>query len=532
MMKIIRNAKIYTADTNQQMATAMVIKGGKILWIGQEENLPAYQGDIIDGQGKVIIPGIIDAHMHPIMLADVLEQVACLPPHIHSIEDMLVALEKYDASQRGWILGWGYDEGKLNERRAPLKEDLDRASTALPIIVMRTCGHIISVNSKALAIAGITKDTPDPQGGQIDRDENGDPTGVLRENARNLVLQHLPTPSEDEIVTRLLKLSQTLASYGVTSITELMATVMPIDYLTLYRKAREKGFKQRVATYYIWEAVQNYELLTADNLDRSAGAYIGGIKLFSDGSVSGRTALVSEPFLGGEERGIAMTSKEELLAAAAVAKEHGIQLVVHAMGDRAIDLIVNTFYEETAWLNDAPSVRIEHAAMPSASALQKAAKWGIGFVPQPIFLFCEIESYLENLGLEKTQTLYGVQTFLQRGIATALSSDAPATSWAEAANPFVTMQAAVTRMAYDGSDLGAAERISVEEALQLYTADAKTMIRMENVGQLKEGYEANFIVLTDDILAISHDQLMHVKPFATYIEGECVFGQSTMQATH
>ncbi|WP_396631504.1 amidohydrolase family protein, partial [Lysinibacillus sp. D4B1_S16] len=147
-----------------------------------------------------------------------------------------------------------------------------------------------------------------------------------------------------------------------------------------------------------------------------------------------------------------------------------MQLVVHAMGDRAIDLIVDTFYEETAWLNDAPSVRIEHAAMPTVRALQKAAKWGIGFVPQPISLFCEIESYLENLGLEKTQTLYGVQTFLQRGIATALSSDAPATSWAEAANPFVTRQAAVTRMAYDGTDLGAAERISVGQALQLYTA--------------------------------------------------------------
>ena len=97
--------------------------------------------------------------MHPIMLADVLEQVACLP-HIHSIEDIIIALAKYDASQHGWILGWGYDEGKLKERRAPLKEDLDRASTELPIIVMRTCGHIISVNSKALAIAGITKDTP------------------------------------------------------------------------------------------------------------------------------------------------------------------------------------------------------------------------------------------------------------------------------------------------------------------------------------------------------------------------------------
>ncbi len=530
MMKIICNAKIYTADTHQPSATAMVIEDGKVVWIGQQEDLPAYHGEIIDVQGKVIIPRIIDAHMHPIMLADVLEQVACLPPHIHSIEDIIIALAKYDASQHGWILGWGYDEGKLKERRAPLKEDLDRASTELPIIVMRTCGHIISVNSKALAIAGITKDTPDPQGGQIDRDENGEPTGLLRENARNLVLQHLPTPSEEEIVTRLLKLSQTLASYGVTSITELMATVAPVDYLSLYRKAREKGFKQRVAVYYIWEDIQRYELLTANNIDRSAGAYIGGIKLFSDGSVSGRTALVSVPFLGSEEKGIAMTSKEELLAAAAEAKEYGIQLVVHAMGDRAIDLIVDTFYEKKAWLTDAPSVRIEHAAMPSESALQKAAEWGIGFVPQPIFLFCEIESYLENLGLEKTQTLYGVQTFLQRGIATALSSDAPATSWAEAANPFVTIQAAVTRTAYDGTDLGAAEKISVEEALQLYTADAKTMIRMDNVGQLKEGYDANFVVLTDDLLTLAHNQLMHVKPFATYIEGECVFTQSTIEA--
>ncbi|WP_230875126.1 amidohydrolase family protein [Lysinibacillus cavernae] len=113
---------------------------------------------------------------------------------------------------------------------------------------------------------------------------------------------------------------------------------------------------------------------------------------------------------------------------------------------------------------------------------------------------------------------------------TALSSDAPATSWAEAVNPFVMIQAAFTRTAYDGTNLGAAERISVEQALQLYTVDGKTMIRMENVSQLKEGYYANFVVLTDDLLTISHDQLMHVKPFATYIEGQCAFTQSTVQA--
>lgn len=528
-MKIFRNTTIFTADPKCQTATAMVIDEGKIVWIGLEEDMPAYEGEIMDLQGNEIIPGIIDAHMHPIMLADVLEQVACLPPLIHSIEEMIVALQNYDASQRGWILGWGYDEGKLINRRSPLKEDLDQVSTTLPIVVMRTCGHIISVNSKALEIAGITKDTPDPEGGQIDRNENGEPTGVLRENARNLVLKHLPSPSEDEIVARLVKLSQTLASYGVTSITEMLAVAEPLDYLSLYRKARTQGFKQKVAVYYAWEDLQRHKLLTDINIDRHEGAYIGGIKLFSDGSVSGRTALVSDPFLGSsDETGIAMTSKGELLAAAIEAKKRDIQLVVHAMGDRAIDLIVDTFYEEEPWLTDAPSVRIEHAAMPSKSALKKAAKWGIGFVPQPIFLFCEIESYLQNLGLEKTQTLYGVQTFLQHGIATALSSDAPATSWAEASNPFVTIQAAVTRTAYDGTDLGQDERISVEEALKLYTADAQSMVRMENVGRLKVGYDANFVILGESLESIPQNQIMYVKPLATYIDGECVFKQETI----
>lgn len=528
-MKILRNTTIFTADPACQTATAMVIDEGKIVWIGLEEDIPAYEGEVIDLQGNEIIPGIIDAHMHPIMLADVLEQVACLPPRIHSIEEMIAALQQVDASERGWILGWGYDEGKLIDKRSPLKEDLDRASTTLPIVVMRTCSHIISVNSKALEIAGITKDTPDPEGGQIDRDYNGEPTGILRENARHLVLKHLPPASEDKIVARLVKLSKILASYGVTSITEMLAVVEPLDYLSLYRKARTLGFKQKVAVYYAWEDIQRHALLTEANINRSEGAYIGGIKLFSDGSVSGRTALVTNPFLGStDETGISMTSKEELLAAAAEAKKCGIQLVIHAMGDRAIDLIVDTFYEVAPWLTDATSVRIEHAAMPSKNALKKASEWGIGFVPQPIFLFCEIESYLQNLGLEKTQTLYGVNTFLKHGIATALSSDAPATSWAEASNPFVTIQAAVTRTAYDGTDLGQDERISVEQAVKLYTAEAKMMLRMEHVGQLKAGFDANFVILGESLETLPQDEIMHMKPLATFIEGECVFKRETI----
>lgn len=526
MYQIFYNGRIFTSDPELPEATAMVVRDGKIEKIGNDIACEDLEGEWIDLRGRRVLPGIIDAHLHPWYLANAAKQLPCTAPLVESIEDMIRELRKQRELQSAdeWIEGWGYDEGKLAEGKAPTRQDLDKAVADAPVVVTRTCGHIISVNSKALEIAGITKDTPDPAGGKIDRDANGEPIGILRESARHLVLNQMPVLSMEEDAQNLADLSQFLFARGITAITDLMALSEPNDYMDMYNAARDKGLGQRTVLYYMWDDLKKNPLLNEENTNRQLPVHIGGIKLFSDGSVSGKTAWVNPPFLGDEENyGIATTSREELLGAAEMAKQHSVQVVVHAMGEQAIDLIVDTFYELEGWLPDGPSVRIEHAAMPTARALERAAKAGIAFVPQPIFIFAEIESYLNNLGLERTQTTYPVKSMLDAGIQVAFSSDAPATAWADPVNPFVGIQSAVTRIAYDGTNTGQDERIDISTAIELYTRHAQEVTRVPEIGQLKAGFHADFIVLDQDILEVATDLIGNVSVEETYMGGQLVY---------
>ena len=181
-------------------------------------------------------------------------------------------------------------------------------------------------------------------------------------------------------------------------------------------------------------------------------------------------------------------------------------------------------YEEEPWIKlPVPTFRVEHITMPSDTAMDRAAKSGIPFVTQPVFMFAEIESYLENLGHEWTKECYPIRTWLDRGIRTALSTDAPATAWAEPYDPFINIQAAVTRKAWDGTDCGQDQRISLEDAIRLYTAESGPMMGFRDIGVLKEGYAADFVVLRDDIFSQDEDKISEVKVDETYINGERVF---------
>ena len=520
------NGRIFTSNSAQPYAEAMAVRNGRIEWIGDDEKSKTFEGKRVDLQGRRILPGFIDAHMHPLFLANTAKQIACMVPLVHSIEEMIEEVRKQREKQQvgEWIEGWGYDEGKLAEGRSPSRADLDQAVTDSPIIITRTCTHIIAVNSKALEIAGITKDTPNPSGGHIDRDDNGEPTGVLRENAKDLVLNKMPAYTIEENAEHLDELAPSLFAHGITAITDLMARPAPIDYVEMYNAARKKGLAQRTVLYYMWEDVEKTPMLNKENTDRTKSIHIGGIKLFADGSVSGRTAWVDPPFLGDDKNdGISTTSSEELKAAAEMAKEHGVQIVVHAMGEQAIDQVIDTFADMDNWIEGAPSIRIEHAAMPTKHALDIAAKKGIAFVPQPTFLFAEIESYYNNLGAERTTMTYPVKTMLKAGIHVAFSSDAPATAWVDPVNPFVGLQSAVTRIAYNGADTGQNERVSIETAIELYTRAAQEVTRIPDVGQLKLGFHADFIILDQDILEIPSDEINQVKVEETYFGGKRVY---------
>ncbi|MET3289724.1 UNVERIFIED_CONTAM: putative amidohydrolase YtcJ [Brevibacillus sp. OAP136] len=524
------NGRIFTSNPEQPYASAMVVRDDRIVWIGEQDDLKDMDGVYVDLQDRRVLPGFIDAHLHPLSLADTKKQIACTPPEVTSIVDLIDEIRKQRELQETntWIRGWGYDEGKLTEGRAPTRWDLDQAAVDVPVIVTRTCGHIAVINSLALEIAGIDKNTPNPPGGQIDKDANGEPTGVLRENAKNLVHKVMPVQTMEDNVASLAELSPKLLAHGITAITDLMASSEPFDYLDMYKEAREMGLKQRTVLYYMWEDLKKQPGLDKNKTCNENPIHIGGVKLFADGSVSGQTAWVDPPYLGDKENyGICTTSRQELLDAAKLAKRYKIQLVVHAMGEQAIDLIVNTFYDQKGWLTDAPSIRIEHAAMPTTQAIQRAAEMGIGFVPQPIFLYAEIESYLKNLGSERTKQTYPVKTMLEAGIRVAFSSDSPATAWADPVNPFVGIKSAVLRVAYDGTDTGQEQRVDLPTAIMLYTRFAQEITRIPDVGQLKPGYYADFVVLDRDILEISPEKIDEVSVAETYMSGNSVYRKSS-----
>ncbi|MEW9673647.1 amidohydrolase [Ammoniphilus sp. 3BR4] len=524
------NGKIFTSNPEQLYANAMVVRDGRIVWIGEQSDLEKIEGDCVDLKGRRVLPGLIDAHLHPLWLAHASAQIACTPPLVHSIADLVEQIRNLCHSNEAghWIEGWGYDEGKLSERRTPTRWDLDQATSDFPIFISRTCTHLAVVNSKALELAEITKDTPDPKGGRIDRDSNGEPTGILHESAKELVQRIMPAKSLEQNAASLAELSPFLLSHGITAITDLASRTGPDDYLDIYKAAVKKGLKQRTVLYYLWEDLKEQPKLGPDKTNSESQIHIGGIKLFSDGSVSGKTAWVNPPFLGeGENYGIPLTTKEELLAAAQAAEQNQIQLVVHAMGEQAIDLIIETFNGKKGWLSDSPSIRIEHAAMPTPQAIQLAAETGIAVVTQPIFLFAEIESYHNNLGPERTKHTYPIPTMLQAGIKVAISSDAPATAWADPANPFVGIQSAVTRLAYNGEDTGQEQKIDVITAIMLYTKAAQEITRIPSVGQLAVGYHADFIVLDQDILEMSPEKIHTVQVINTYLGGDIVFQSRT-----
>ncbi len=528
--RIFINGKIFTADEQRPSADAFAVKDGRVAWIGDARDLDTAGETTVDLEGRRVLPGFVDSHMHPIMLADTYKQISCLPPVIHSIAELTDEIAKVRASQGPdrWIEGWGYDEGKLAEHRAPNRYDLDKGAADVPVSIIRTCGHVRCVNSKALELAGIDRNTPDPAGGKIDRDESGEPTGVLRENARNLVTAVMPEITIEQTVRNLADMNEMLLSQGVTTIADMGNLTMDgTDYYAVYEAAREKGFLPRVGMYYMWDAYKNIDgfSIPAEKADPQNRTRAAGIKLIGDGSVSGRTAWCDRPYLGSDsDCGMPVCTPEDIQEAIAFCKKNKCQLSIHAMGARTIDRAVDAAWQEESWTREGtPYVRIEHVAMPTAQAIERAASSGIAFVTQPIFLYAEIESYLTNLGPQWTKENYPIRDMIKAGINLSFSTDAPATAWATPSDPFPCLKGAVTRVAYDGTDCGQEHRVDIETALRLYTAKAAPMLGFEDVGMLKEGYRADFIILDRDILAIPAEEIDQVKVNETFIDGVSVY---------
>lgn len=525
---IFRNGKIFTSDKNMPYADSMTVVNGRITWIGQEKNIPVSSSHIIDLMGRRVIPGFVDAHMHPVMLADFRKKISAMPPQINSIEDLIQAIRDRRSRQTAgqWIEGWGYDEQGLAEKRSPNRYDLDRGCSDSPVSIMRTCAHIRCVNSMALKMAGIDRNTPDPPGGQIERDANGEPTGVLKENARNLILPLIPLETPDQKVNNLLELGDLLTSQGITAICD-MGNLDDSDNLPVFEEAAKKGFRQKTGIYYMWDffADNSSFTLSPEKQDRTKQIFAAGLKLIGDGSISGRTAWMNRPYYGSEnEYGISVCSNELLESAIHFCKENHCQLSMHAMGARAIQRMVDRACQEEKWTTGSvPYVRVEHVTDPTEDSIKKAAAHGISFVTQPIFPYAESASYLKNLGPEWLKKCYPVKHILESGVTLGFSTDAPATFWSVPSDPFPGLKLAVTRISANGTDCGKENALNIETALWLYTRGAALAAGFSEIGMLAPGYHADFSVLNDDILTVPSNDIDRIFVTETYIDGICVY---------
>lgn len=524
------NGKIFTARDEHEFVSAFRVAGGEVVWAGEASEVD--RAGALDLEGRTVLPGFIDVHTHPSYVALTLGSVACTVPLVNNIPQMIAALKRHPNFGRGpddWIEGWGYDESKLAERRTPTAADLDQVSTTQPVYVMRSDCHSGICNTHALRLAGITRDTPDPAGARFGRDENGEPNGVLEEHAANDRVLRVKTTQDYE--SKVAGIAGTGAHYderGIVAVAEMMAHAHPFDDLKVYRDAAHRGFRQQAALYFVWPALKEQRTHDLTDDERGGRVRVAGLKLFADGSVSGRTAWVCRPYRG-DGHGYSTLSDEDLRTGFEWARRNRVQVAVHAMGDRALQRVIDFFADKEPWMGaHVPSVRLEHATLLGEEQMRrmKESRMVFGVSTQIIFFFAEHESYAGNLTGGQYRQAYQVKSFYENIEHVGLSSDAPATTWADPDNVLVSIKAAVTRRACNGADIVREQAVTVPQAVLLYTARAATVAPFAGrLGRLAPGYEASFVVLDRDIFACDPEELDQTAVLETWIRGEKVYNR-------
>jgi predicted amidohydrolase YtcJ len=521
------NGTVFTGEDETHFASAFRIIDGAFSWVGDSSDVAGE--DAVDLRGRTVLPGFLDLHTHPASMSTLIDAVMCLPPAVNNVAELIAALKThkdFGASSDLWIEGWGYDESKLAERRKPTAEDLDQVSTSQPVFIHRSDGHSAVCNTRALQAAGIGRDTPDPPGARFERDNNGDPNGILTEvAATQTVYTAKPSPTYAEQVNRLAGLNDHFAERGIVAIADLLATLAPYPPLKMFRDAAEQGLRTQAALYYGWSDILKDPIPDLTDSERTGRVKFAGLKLFLDGVMSNRTAWIDDTYPNSDEHGIRIASDDELRSAAAWARRNKVQVAIHAMGDRALQHVIELFAVEEPWMGDLPSIRLEHATLLSPIQIRQinTARMRFGVVSHTIFFFAEYDNYLNNLTPAQFERAYPISTFYDNLPNIALSSDRPATTWADADNVFTSIKAAVVRKAYNGANIGQAEAITVPQAILLYTGRARALAPLDGVGSISPGQEASFIVLDRDIFTIPAVEIDEVQVSETHIQGERVY---------
>jgi len=515
---ILSNGKVVSVDEEFSIHSTIVVSDGKVVELGDASLLDKYEAVTVrDLDGKTLIPGFIDSHTH--ISGDPQRYINL--SEITSIAEMqdLIRAKAEELGAGEWITGYGWSEDELAEGRKPLRGDLDIAAPRNPVTLTRAGGHSAVVSTSALGLAEINNNTPDPEGGVIERDENGVANGIIRER-QNIVGRLVPDSTYEELLASLeINLGNLLAK-GITSITD--ASTAPDEYAMweeLYAKPDVK--LPRSAVQFQWFDPEGISEVKERVGDGNEFLRVGPIKVFADGGFTGPAAFTKEPYLNqGDYRGYLNMPAEELVAHINEIHDAGWQMGVHAIGDAAIELVVDTLADAlTRNPREDHRTYLNHFSMrPSDETMETMAEHGIHITQQPNFTYTLEGRYVANLDGWRLEHNNPLRSPMDHGIHVAISSDILPIG------PLVGIYAAVTRKGMSGRVFGADEAISIEEAIAGYTIKGAYLGFEEDIkGSLEPGKLADMVVLSDDILTIDPEEIMDIEIEQTYVGGELVY---------
>ncbi len=526
------NGPVLTVDDANPVAEAVAVVGNRIARVGSTADLRDEAGPatrVVDLGGRALVPGFNDNHTHPIFFGQALRTIDAKPDALPTLAAVQEAFRAAAAGPEtiagGWLLARGYDDSRLDVRRHPTRQDLDAATGNRPALLTRTCGHLAVANSAALALAGVTAATEDPAGGQIDRDEHGEPNGVLRETAMKLIQDLIPKASRAQIADDLRAAGKKFNQLGITSTAEAMLKTS--DELAAYQDLRAAG-DLPMRTYLMMMIDETLDDLASLGMRTGFGdawLRIGPAKLFQDGSGGGRTAAMFDEYVNDPgNRGITIHDQVGLDERFTRAHAAGFQLTAHAIGDRAITMILDGFDAALAAhpVADPAALRwrIEHCGMCSPAILDRMQKLGVVAVPQPNFIWELGDSYLRNFTPEQLALAYPNRAWFDRGIVAVGSSDVPVVG----CDPFRGMRSAVTRLTRDCAVMSPSQGVTVEEALRMYTRNGAFATFEEGIkGTIAPGMLADLAVLSADPRALDPADLDELRCEMTVLDGRVVY---------
>ncbi len=520
---ILHNGRIHTIDRNQPRASAVAIANGRFLAVGSDDDVLALSTGgtkKIDLEGKTVVPGFIDAHTHP-LYAGIrhLRWVDCDLRSISAIQDAI--RERARQTPPGeWVVGFKYDDTKTSERRKLTRKDLNEAVPDRPVFIQHRGGHTAYVNSAAYEAAGIEENTPDPPGGRFERGPDGRLNGGLAETATDPFWDKIPTDyTRDEYRQGVKLIGEMMTRAGVTSATD--AGGSPVD-LRAYQDARDSGdLRLRVYCFIVEKSLD--EMIAAGVRTGLGDEWVkvGAVKLVCDGSISERTARLSEPYVGRpDDFGILVTEEDQLYEQARRAHLADWQIGTHANGDVAIDITLRIYdrLQQEHPRRD-PRFRLEHCTVIDDSLVARIK--ALDAIPNPFSTYVYYHGEkMRHYGAERLNRMFAVRSFLDAGIKVTQTSDYPPGPF----EPMMAIQSSVTRTDSNGTVWGPDQRITVEEALRVGTIHGAYASYEEDIkGSIEAGKLADLVVLGRDPTAVDPFEIIDIPIERTMVGGRWAY---------